>query len=90
LFNIHEINFISRYFDFVFVLILIRHHKMLSLFVRSPAMRIHTQASLQILKRTQSIAVHQRASQRQQQALIRGGLALVAIGGTGYLLNKVK
>ena len=62
---------------------------MLPLLVRVPTMRLSSAAPLQILKRTQSIAVHQRASNRQQQALIRGGLALVAIGGTGYVLNKV-
>jgi hypothetical protein len=63
---------------------------MLPLLVRLPTMRLSASASQQILKRTQSIAVHQRASNRQQQALIRGGLALVAIGGAGYVLNKVK
>jgi len=62
---------------------------MLPLLVRLPTMRLGSSASLQVLKRTQSIAVHQRASNRQQQALIRGGIALVAIGGAGYLLNKV-
>jgi len=62
---------------------------MLPLLVRLPTMRLSSSASLQILKRTQSIAVNQRASSRQQQALIRGGIAVVAIGGAGYLLNKV-
>lgn len=62
---------------------------MLPLLLRVPTMRLSSTAPLQFLKRTQSIAVHQRASNRQQQALIRGGLALVAIGGTGYVLNKV-
>ncbi|CAF1130373.1 unnamed protein product, partial [Didymodactylos carnosus] len=42
-----------------------------------------------IPKRYESISISQRASNRQQQALIRGGLAVVAIGGVGYLLNKV-
>ncbi|CAM4907674.1 unnamed protein product [Rotaria socialis] len=41
------------------------------------------------LLRTQSIAVNQRAANRQQQALIRGGIAFVAVGSAGYLLNKV-
>jgi hypothetical protein len=63
---------------------------MLPLLARVPTMRLSSSASFQILKRTQSIAVNQRAANRQQQALIRGGIALVAIGGAGYLLNKVK
>jgi hypothetical protein len=63
---------------------------MLPLLVRLPTMRLSSSASLRVLKRTQSIAVNQRAANRQQQALIRGGVALVAIGGAGYLLNKVK
>jgi len=63
---------------------------MLPLLIRLPTMRLTSSASLQVLRRTQSIAVHQRAANRQQQALIRGGVALVAIGGAGYLLNKVK
>jgi len=63
---------------------------MLPLLARLPTMRLSSSASLQVLKRTQSIAINQRASNRQQQVLIRGGIALVAIGGAGYLLNKVK
>jgi hypothetical protein len=63
---------------------------MLRLLVRIPTMRLNSSASLQVLRRTQSIAVNQQAANRQQQALIRGGVALVAIGGAGYLLNKVK
>lgn len=63
---------------------------MLRLLVRIPAMRLNSSAPLQVLRRTQSIAVNQRAANRQQQALIRGGVALIAIGGAGYLLNKVK
>jgi hypothetical protein len=66
------------------------YKKMLPLLVRLPTMRLSSSASLRVLKRTQSIAVNQRAANRQQQALIRGGVALVAIGGAGYLLNKVK
>ncbi len=64
--------------------------KMLPLLTRLPTMRLSSSASLQILKRTQSIAINQRAANRQQQALIRGGIAIVAIGGAGYLLNKVE
>jgi hypothetical protein len=64
--------------------------KMLRLLVRIPAMRLNSSAPLQVLRRTQSIAVNQQAANRQQQALIRGGVALIAIGGAGYLLNKVK
>lgn len=63
---------------------------MLPLLARVPTMRLTSTASLQLLKRTQSIAVNERASNRQTQALIRGGIALVAVGGAGYLLNKVK
>jgi len=62
---------------------------MLPLLARLPTMRLSSSASLQILKRTQSIAINQRVSNRQQQALIRGGIAIVAVGGAGYLLNKV-
>ncbi|UJR23222.1 hypothetical protein I4U23_026241 [Adineta vaga] len=62
---------------------------MLPLLIRLPTMRLSSSLSHQVLKRTQSIAVNQRAANRQQQALIRGGVALVAIGGAGYLLNKV-
>jgi hypothetical protein len=66
------------------------NRKMLPLLARLPTMRLSSSASLQILKRTQSIAINQRASNRQQQALIRGGIAIVAVGGAGYLLNKVR
>ena len=62
---------------------------MLPLIVRIPTMRLNPRASLQLLKRAQSISISQRTSNRQQQTLIRGGLALIAIGGTGYILNKV-
>ena len=62
---------------------------MLPLLVRIPTMRLTSSAPLQVLKRTQSISVSQRASNRQQQALLRGGLAVVAIGGAGFILNKV-
>ncbi|CAF1091028.1 unnamed protein product [Adineta ricciae] len=62
---------------------------MLPLLVRVPTMRLGPSLSHQVLKRTQSIAVSQRAANRQQQALVRGGVALVAIGGAGYLLNKI-
>lgn len=63
---------------------------MLPLVARIPAMRLNPRASLQLLKRGQSISISQRsAAERQRQALIRGGIALVAIGGTGYILNKV-
>ncbi|CAF0954485.1 unnamed protein product [Rotaria sordida] len=62
---------------------------MLPLLARLSTMRLNSSASLRILKRTQSIAVNQRSANRQQQALIRGGIALVAVGGAGYLLNKV-
>lgn len=63
---------------------------MLSLITRIPTMRSNPRASLQLLKRAQSISLSQRAAaDRQRQALIRGGIALVAIGSTGYILNKV-
>lgn len=62
---------------------------MLPLLIRVPTMRLSSSTSLQVLKRTRSIAVNQRAANQQQQTLIRGGIALVAIGGAGYLLNKV-
>ena len=62
---------------------------MLPLLVRLPTMRLGSSTTLQVLKRTQTISINQRASNRQQQALIRGGVALVAIGGAGYLLNKI-
>ena len=45
---------------------------MLPLLVRIPTMRLSSSASLQVLRLTQSIAVNQRAANRQQQALIRG------------------
>ena len=63
---------------------------MLPLLTRLPTMRLASSVPLHMLKRTQSIAVNQRAANRQQQALIRGGIALVAVGSAGYLLNKVK
>ena len=62
---------------------------MLPLLIRVPTMRLSSSTSLQVLKRTRLIAVNQRAANQQQQTLIRGGIALVAIGGAGYLLNKV-
>lgn len=62
---------------------------MLPLLARLPTMRLSSSASLRVLKRAQSISINQRAANRQQQALIRGGIALVAVGGAGYLLNKV-
>lgn len=62
---------------------------MLHLLARVPTMRVASTVSHHLLKRTQSIAINQRAANRQQQALIRGGIGLVAIGGAGYLLNKV-
>lgn len=62
---------------------------MLPLLARLPTMRLGSSTTLQVLKRTQTISINQRASNRQQQALIRGGVALVAIGGAGYLLNKI-
>lgn len=62
---------------------------MLPLLVRVPTMRLSSSTSLQVLRRAQSITMNQQAANRQQQALIRGGIALVAIGGAGYLLNKV-
>ncbi|CAF1130075.1 unnamed protein product [Adineta steineri] len=62
---------------------------MLPLLVRLPTMRLGSSLSLQVMRRSQSIAVNSRAANRQQQALIRGGIAIVAIGGAGYLLNKV-
>ena len=62
---------------------------MLPLLVRIPTMRLSSSTSLQVLKRTQSITINQRVANRQQQTLIRGGIAIVAIGGVGYLLNKV-
>ena len=63
---------------------------MLPLLARVPTMRLSSSTALQVLRRTQSININQRVANRQQQALIRGGVALVAIGGVGYLLNKVK
>lgn len=62
---------------------------MLPLLVRIPTVCLRSSTSLQVLKRTQSITINQQAANRQQQALIRGGIAIVAIGGAGYLLNKV-
>ena len=62
---------------------------MLPLLARLPTVRLNLSASFGVLKRTQSIAINQRAANRQQQTLIRGGLALVGVGGAGYLLNKV-
>lgn len=63
---------------------------MLPLITRIPTMRLNPRTSLQLLKRAQSISLSQKAAaDRQRQALIRGGIALVAIGSTGYILNKV-
>ena len=62
---------------------------MLRLLVRTPAMHLRSSTPLQILKRNQSISINQQAANRQQQTLIRGGIALIAVGGVGYLLNKV-
>ncbi|CAF4497128.1 unnamed protein product [Rotaria sp. Silwood2] len=62
---------------------------MLSIVARSSIVRLNSLATLRVLTRAQSIVVEQGSVNRQRQAFIRSGLAIVAIGGTGYLLNKI-
>ncbi|CAF3639140.1 unnamed protein product [Rotaria sp. Silwood1] len=61
---------------------------MLSIFTRSRIVRFNSSATLRLLTRAESIVIEQGSVNRQRQAFIRGGLAIVAIGSTGYLLNK--
>lgn len=63
---------------------------MLPILGRLPTLRVSARSTLQILKRPQSLSINEKVANRQRQALLRGGLAIVAIGGTGYLLHKVE